>query len=308
MALHFLGTGGAWGLPELSCTCRICSEMRLRHEKRLRTALLFSGKTNLLIDCGPDIAQQLSGQSGRRVDGVLLTHEHGDHYLGLDDLSAFQRSRPRGSFQPIPLYVTAESWKTIGPRFAYLAQREVLSVCEVEPGKTYTLGEMEFTPFKTHHGPFAGGSVGYLLKTENQTGDEVRLFYTSDFIDLAEDSPEPFPMDYLIIQTYWLNEPEVNRPHHMSFQRAMDFISRWKPKKETFLVHIGDGDFIPGDPANHMMKKASPLNPLRPPSGGAPYPVPLHHEQWQETVDRVRTDFDLPCRVTVAKDGLQIEI
>jgi hypothetical protein len=41
----------------------------------------------------------------------------------------------------------------------------------------------------------------------------------------------------------------------MSFQRAVEFIKLWEPQKETFLVHIGDGDPIPGDPANRLLKK-----------------------------------------------------
>lgn len=92
----------------------------------------------------------------------------------------------------------------------------------------------------------------------------------------------------------------------MSFQRALEFIRRWQPLKETFLVHLGDGDMVPGDPANAMMKKNMPKQPLTPPSGTAPYPVPLHHDQWQEVVHQVVRDYGLPFRITVAKDGMQI--
>jgi phosphoribosyl 1,2-cyclic phosphate phosphodiesterase len=50
MNITFLGTGGAWGVPEINCDCLICREMREREEKRERTALLISNKTNLLLD------------------------------------------------------------------------------------------------------------------------------------------------------------------------------------------------------------------------------------------------------------------
>ncbi|MBN1104309.1 MAG: MBL fold metallo-hydrolase [Deltaproteobacteria bacterium] len=308
MDLVFLGTGGAWGLPELNCTCRICVEMRLRQERRLRTALLLSGRKNLLIDCGPDIAAQLSRHPVERIDGVLLTHEHGDHYLGLDDLSAYKRTRIRGEFQPIPLFVTSGTWQTVGPRFGYLEETGVLCVQEVKPGKAYVLGDMEFVPFKTNHGSFAAGSVGYLIRFANSKGQEERLVYTSDFVELPEFPEVLRSPHYLIIQSYWLNEPAENRPNHMSFQRALDFIRLFAPQRETFLVHIGDGDFVPGDPANAMMKKARPMRPLRPPPGGEPYPVPLHHSQWQEVVNRVADDYRLPSRVTVAHDGLRVEM
>ncbi|MBW1919217.1 MAG: MBL fold metallo-hydrolase, partial [Deltaproteobacteria bacterium] len=86
MKLTFLGTGGAWGLPELNCDCRICRQMRLGNEKRERTALLLTHESSLLIDCGPDIRDQLCRHSVSRLDAVLITHEHGDHYLGMDEL------------------------------------------------------------------------------------------------------------------------------------------------------------------------------------------------------------------------------
>ena len=71
--LIFLGTGGAWPVPELSCDCRICREMRAKQQQRKRTALLLCGESNLLIDCGPDIADQLAlerlGQGDARIVG-----------------------------------------------------------------------------------------------------------------------------------------------------------------------------------------------------------------------------------------------
>ena len=94
----------------------------------------------------------------------------------------------------------------------------------------------------------------------------------------------------------------------MSFQRAIHFIELLKPKKETFLVHIGEADMVVGDPANNILKKYEPENPLRPPSGGDPYPIPLNQAHWQKTVDRVISDRNLPYKVTVAYDDLRIKI
>jgi phosphoribosyl 1,2-cyclic phosphate phosphodiesterase len=306
--LTFLGTGGAWGLPELNCECRICSGMRARQEMRSRTALLLSGETNLLIDCGPDIRLQLSDHAVRRIDGVLLTHEHGDHYLGLDDLFAFKRARPRGQFMPIPVFVSAKSWETIRSRFGYLVGAGVIAIHEVEPGRVYGIGQVEFSPFKTTHGAFALGSVGFQIRVRKPNEKEVRLVYTSDFTDVPGEPQELFAPDFLILQSYWFNEPEVNRPNHMSFQRGIELIRRWQPRKETFLVHFGDADMVAGDPANTMSKKAAAKDPLTPPSGGKPYPVPLHQEEWQETVNRVLSDYRLPHKVTVAWDGMKVEI
>jgi phosphoribosyl 1,2-cyclic phosphate phosphodiesterase len=308
MKLIFLGTGAAWGLPELNCDCMVCLEMRRKEEKRTRPSVLLTGKGNVLMDCGPDIASQLTTHGVDGLDGVLITHEHGDHYMGLDELFSYKRATTRGAFKPIPVYLTKKSWEVIGMRFGYLVDMGVIEIHEVEPNESFTLKGFEFSPFKTNHGSFAAGSIGYILKTSDSHGKETRLVYTSDFWDLPESPQDLFHPDYLIIQSFWLHEPAKNVPQHMSFQRALEFLREWQPVKETFLVHIGDGDVIPGDPANEMLKKNKPADPLRSPEGGDPYPPPLNQEQWQKVVDQIRSDFSLPYKITVAHDDLLVKI
>jgi phosphoribosyl 1,2-cyclic phosphate phosphodiesterase len=304
--LTFLGTGGTWGLPELSCDCMICRDMRQRHEKRERTALLLSGPSNLLIDCGPDIASQLSRHAVDRLDGVLITHEHGDHYIGLDELFSYKRASFRGEFTPIPVYLSPESRETVLTRFAYLEQMEVIKIHQVSPKRFSSVAGFAVFPFRTGHGAFARGSVGYLIK--HTEGSPFRLVYTSDFMSLPEIPEEIIHPDILILQCSRLNEPVKNTPHHMSFQRAMEFMRLLKPTRETFLVHIGDGDPVPGDPANRMTKKREPTAPLTPPGSPHPYPIPKNQDEWQSVVNRILSDYGLAFKCTVACDDLTVTL
>jgi len=304
MKLTFLGTGASWGLPELNCECMICRDMRQRREKRERTALLLEGRSSLLIDCGPDIAAQLSRHSVRRPDGVLITHEHGDHYIGLDELFSYKRSALEGEFTTIPVYMTREAWDTIRVRFGYLEQLEVIKVHEVIPKRFSPVAGVEVFPFRTDHGAFARGSVGYLIRTSE--GTPFRVVYTSDFMNLPEIPEEILQPEILILPCWRLNEPLKNTPRHLSFQRAMEFMKILKPTREIFLVHIGDGDPVPGDPANAMAKKRVPADPLAPPGGSNPYPIPKNHAEWQSVVNRILSDYKLNFKCTVAFDGLSI--
>jgi phosphoribosyl 1,2-cyclic phosphate phosphodiesterase len=306
--LTFLGTSGAWRLPEMSCDCVICKGMRKKKEERRRTALYLSGNKNILIDCGPDIREQLINNSINSIDAILITHEHGDHYLGLDEISSFKRSRPRDEFNPIPLYATEKTWKTISIQFSYLVDMKIIEVHEINPGSIYNIGQFEFTPFKTSHGAIATGSVGYCIKTKKSDGAAIRIVYTSDFFDLPEPPPAIFHADYLILNCFWLNEPLKNRANQLSFQRALSFLDLLKPQKEIFIAHIGDTDMVTGDPANRMSKKCEPANPLRSPQTGEAYHVPVNQEKWQGIVERIILDRKLPYRVTVAYDGLKIKI
>lgn len=302
--LFFLGTGGAWRVPELNCDCFICREMRRRGESRGRTALLLKGEGRLLIDCGPDIADQLSRHEIGGVDAVLVTHEHGDHYIGLDELFSYKRTAPKGRSRAIPVFMTAPAWKVVSLRFGYLVEMEVIRPVIVEPGRWEEAAGFGIFPFKTEHGAFAAGSVGYLIDVPGRGGPPLRVVYPSDFMTLPEVPPELMRPDYLVMQSFWLHEPSRNRPHHMSLQRALDYIRLLDPRRETFLVHIGDGDCVPGDPANDMLKKYAAKDPLRPPWGGDPYPVPRCQAEWQQVVDSIAADYGLPSRVTVAFDGM----
>lgn len=303
MDITFLGTGSAWALPEHSCTCAICTTMDIRGEERTRASFLVSATEKILVDCGPDVRIQMRRTGLPRPDLVLITHEHGDHYLGLDELLAFRRSLPKEEWQPIPVYATATSWAAIEVRFGYLLG-SLLEKRIAVPGKPLEGCRDRIIPFKTFHGPTAPGSVGYVVEQATENGGLFRLAYTSDLVRVEDEIPELFHLDVLVIQSHWLNEPSENRPYHLSFQRAMDFIQRWNPTHSTFLIHLSDADEVPGDVANVMLKKFKPLSPLREPSGGEPYPIPRCHEEWQKVVDRIRQDYYLPGPIIVAYDGL----
>jgi phosphoribosyl 1,2-cyclic phosphate phosphodiesterase len=306
MELVFLGTGSAWCIPEHSCTCAICAELTKCGEQRTRTSFLVRGPEAVLVDCGPDLRLQMMANQLERPDLILVTHEHGDHFLGMDDLLAFRRSLPSSEWIPIPVYATEKAWEAIEVRFGYL-MGTLIERRIAEPGIPLQGTKMRITPFKTFHGPTAQGSVGYVLEDGAGERGGVKIVYTSDFMRV-EDEPEIlFNPDILIIQSHWLNEPLENRPHHLSFQRAIEYIRHWKPLKTTYLVHMSDGDQVPGDPCNNFLKKYAPLSPLAEPSSGRPYPVPRCHGEWQDVVDRVRRDYDLPCPLVVPFDGMRVQ-
>ena len=120
MKITFLGTGAAWRLPEHSCKCEICATMNQEGESRTRTSINIESAEKILVDCGPDIRDQMYECNLEKPDHVLITHEHGDHFLGLDDLLAFKRSMPADEWKPIPVYATEIAWKSIEVRFYYL--------------------------------------------------------------------------------------------------------------------------------------------------------------------------------------------
>ncbi|MFH0821524.1 MAG: MBL fold metallo-hydrolase, partial [Pseudomonadota bacterium] len=236
---------------------------------------------------------------------VVITHEHGDHYLGMDDLLAFRRAIPTDAWRPIPVYASARTWEAVQLRFGYLVG-SLVEKREAVPGLPFSLGnDMTVTPFKTFHGPSAAGSVGYVFEDKTAAG-AFKLVYTSDFMRLEDEPNLVHDPDVLVMQSHWLNEPGNNRPYHMSFQRAVEYIKRWKPRTATYLVHISDGEPVPGDPENGAMKKLAAEAPLLNPKTQEPYPVPRCHDEWQDVVNAVAEDLEIPGPIIVARDGMTV--
>jgi phosphoribosyl 1,2-cyclic phosphate phosphodiesterase len=309
MELIFLGTGGAWGLPEHDCPCATCRHLRAIGEHRTRAGLwITAAGRHLLIDPGPDLRAQLMRENLPRPHAVLIGHEHGDHYLGLDDLLCFRRNLPRHQWRPIPTYASEATWQEVERRFGYLLG-SLLEKRLAFPGRPLA-GEpfgqgLTCWPVKTDHGPMPKGSVGFVLEVQ-EGGRTLRVGYTGDLVGTPQ--PEAFAgLDLLVCQCHFLNEPVHNRPHHLSLQRALPLLARWRPGRVVF-THLSCQDVIPGDePANRMLKKYPPAEPLRDPQG-RPYPIPRDQAQWQETVRRVLADQGLEIPATVAHDGLRLRL
>ena len=117
--------------------------------------LIVAGETCVLVDAGlsaKELARRLAlvGEDIRRLDGVLVTHEHGDHVGGLRVLL---RS------VDCPVYISATTCD------AYISERTTLGndefrkraaalsnrVEQIESSKDFRIGEIDFHPFTIPH-------------------------------------------------------------------------------------------------------------------------------------------------------------
>ena len=84
----FLGTGANGGIPQVDCRCQNC--LSFNGSKKLRSSILVETNNHkIIIDCGPDFRQQLLKNRLRlnQISGIILTHLHWDHSIGLVELS-----------------------------------------------------------------------------------------------------------------------------------------------------------------------------------------------------------------------------
>jgi phosphoribosyl 1,2-cyclic phosphate phosphodiesterase len=115
ITITLLGTGTSQGVPVVACDCPVCHSNHQK-DKRLRTSVLIeTSSTCIVIDAGPDFRQQMLRENVKRLDALLITHDHKDHIGGIDDIRAFNWVLQK----PMEVFATENSIATIRKDYSY---------------------------------------------------------------------------------------------------------------------------------------------------------------------------------------------
>lgn len=163
MKLLFLGTGTSTGVPQIGCNCKVCRSTEIK-DKRLRASVLISeGDTHVLIDCGPDLRQQLIRHQIYQLSGILLTHEHYDHVGGLDDVRPLGEARVYAEKKVLGVIKRNMPYCFVEDKYPGVPLIKLNEINE-EPLK---IGELNIQPIRVMHArlPILGyrfGKIAYL--------------------------------------------------------------------------------------------------------------------------------------------------
>ncbi len=223
--LTFLGTGTSSGVPMIGCGCEVCKSAD-RRDKRLRSAVMIeSDATRVVIDCGPDFRYQMLREAVPSLDAILLTHEHMDHIMGIDEVRAynyFQQS-------DIVVCATRRVQDTVKRVFSYaFAEHKYPGVPDIElreivPNTDFSIGDMSFSPIEGMHYklPVTGfrlGSMAYLTDFNHISDCEMRKLQG---------------LDVLIVNAL-RKEQHLS---HFSLPEAME-LSRKVKARRTLFTHV----------------------------------------------------------------------
>ena len=223
MKITILGSGTSTGVPEIGCTCPVCTSSDPRDHRLRASALIETDDTPILIDCGPDFRTQVLGLPFKKIDGVLITHDHYDHVGGLDDLRPFCR------FGEVPIYAEPHTAERLRTRMPYCFVDHSypgvpnIPLQEIEENRTFLINHIPVTPLRVMHGrlPILGYRIG-------------NIGYITDMLTMPDVSYEQLrQLDVLVVNALRI----APHPTHQNLAEALD-TARRIGAKETYFIHM----------------------------------------------------------------------
>ena len=214
------------GVPMVGQAWGACDPANPRN-RRLRPSILIErGDTAVLVDAGPDFRQQALSVNLRRLDGVILTHEHADHVHGIDDLRGFSLDRP------MPLYGTDVTLGIVRNRFPYMFggpehvayhPRPFLDAREVQPGQVIDTPGLAIGTFAQDHTVCI--SLGLRLGN---------FAYSTDLARIGDEELQALRGIDTWIVAALRREPH---PAHATLAQVLEWIARVRPRR-AILTHM----------------------------------------------------------------------
>jgi phosphoribosyl 1,2-cyclic phosphate phosphodiesterase len=227
--VRILGCGTSTGVPKIGNEWGQCDPAEPRNY-RLRTSVLVeSAGERILVDCGPDLRQQLLSAGVNRLDGVIVTHAHGDHCHGIDEL----RPVSQAIEGPVPLYARRAVLQELEERFGYAFARSdfyrpIVEACELTEELRFANSRVRFVD-QPHGGPTSLG-----MRFDE---DSYSVVYAIDFSDLTDDMAALYQG-----ADVWISDCLTRRPHPT--HAHLDGVLGWARELrvgQLYLVHMGNG-------------------------------------------------------------------
>ncbi|CAA2967752.1 hydrolase [Olea europaea subsp. europaea] len=280
-SLIFLGTGCSSALPNAMCLiqpsdppCHVCSQsLSIPPEQnpnyRCNTSLLIDycggdgDHKYILIDVGKTFREQVlrwfTYHKIPQVDSVILTHEHADAVLGLDDIRAVQSYSSTNDIDPTPIYLSQDAMESIAVKFPYLIKKKLKAgqeirrvaqldwkIVENDCKKPFIASGLQFFPLPVMHGEDYV-CLGFLF------GERCRVAYISDisrFLPPTEyyiSKDGGGQLDLLILDTLY---KKGSHNTHFCFPQTLDAVKRLCPKRALLIGmthefdHHKDNEFL----------------------------------------------------------------
>lgn len=192
-----------------------------------------SGASGILIDAGfrakeLEARMRLMGIDPFGIEGIFLTHEHGDHVRGAANFA---------TRHALPVHATRATYKSV-----LSLRRRRVRFQAVEPSRPFSIGRFTVTPFAIPHD--AADPVGYLVDV-----DGVRVGITTD---LGHVSP--------IVRSAWITADVlvVESNHDIDMLRLGPYPATLKDRVLSLRGHLSN-DALAGFLSERLLRPLSRL-------------------------------------------------
>lgn len=230
MKVTVLGCGGSGGVPLIGNIWGACNPHNPKNHRTRVSILVQQGETTLLVECGPDLREQLIKVQVSHIDACLVTHAHADHTHGIDDL---RRLFWINGNVPVPVYSSPEPHAEMSHRFPYAfkpfrygVDDGINPLFQVPISGPFRVGEIEVVPFVQDHG-LGHTSLGFRFGS---------FAYSTDVVSMNEEN-----FAALEGVTHWIVDcVQYASGHkaHSHFAQTLEWIERVRPR-HAWLTHMG---------------------------------------------------------------------
>ena len=238
LEVTILGCGSSAGVPRADGDWGACDPKNPRNA-RSRCSLMVrrlaeegpERQTTVVVDAAPEFRLQTAAAGARRLDALLLTHDHADQCHGIDDIRAFALVQRRR----IDCWTNAATRASLDRRFGYLFHGEGLypAIAEARATPAHGIaweidgpsGPIAVSTFDQDHGLIR--SLGYRFGN---------MAYSSDVVDFPEES-----FAALADLDVWIVDALRDTPHptHAHVDKTLTWIDRVRPKRAILTnMHI----------------------------------------------------------------------
>ncbi len=229
MKVRILGCGTSTGVPRIGNDWGQCDPAEPRNHRLRSSILVESAGEHILVDCGPDLRAQLLAADVNQLAGVIVTHTHGDHCHGLDEL----RPVAQAIGGPVPLYARVDVINELEQRFGYAFEqtdfyRPIVAARELREQLRFGGAGARF--IDQPHGELI--SLGMRFDEP-----DFSVVYAIDFSDLTVEMAALYEG-----ADVWIADCLTRRPHPT--HAHLDAVLGWARELrvgQVYLTHMGNG-------------------------------------------------------------------
>ena len=232
MKLRILGCGTSTGVPRIGNDWGDCDPAEPRNRRTRSAILIESAGEQLLVDCGPDLRQQLLDAETADLAAVIVTHDHADHCHGIDDLRQVAQHIGR----PVAFHARAETLDRLVGRFGYAFKGTALYPPVLDPKPLedqLALGQAILRFVDQPHGGISSlglrvdegdVSAGYAVDFHEMTAAMANLYEGVDLwiCDCLRRTPHPTHA-HLDAVLGWARELKIGQLLLTHLDKSMDY-------------------------------------------------------------------------------------